>query len=76
MFRILFDQNVPAPLRQHLGKHEIRTADEEGWGELSNGDLIRSAERAGFQILMTCDQNVAYQPNLAVRQIFVDRPRF
>jgi hypothetical protein len=46
MLRIVFDQNVPAPLRHYLKDHEIITADEAGWGELSNGNLIRSAERA------------------------------
>jgi len=69
MFRILFDENVPDPLRAALGAHAVRTADEEGWGALANGLLISRAEAAGFQIFMTCDQSIAYQQNLSGRAI-------
>jgi hypothetical protein len=69
MFRILLDHNVPATLRKHLSKHEVRTAAEEGWGQISNGVLISRAEAAGFQVLLTCDQNIKYQQNLSKRVI-------
>ena len=32
-----------------------------GWEELSNGDLRRSAEQAGFELLLTNDQRICYQ---------------
>jgi alkanesulfonate monooxygenase SsuD/methylene tetrahydromethanopterin reductase-like flavin-dependent oxidoreductase (luciferase family) len=34
---------------------------------LSNGDLITAAEKAGFDIFVTADQNLAYQQNLTGR---------
>ena len=37
----------------------MKTA-EEGWGQISNGELISCAERARYEILITCDQNVRY----------------
>ncbi len=40
-----------------------------GWGELRNGDLLRAAEEAGFDVLMTADQNLRYQQNLAARKM-------
>ena len=58
MLRILFDKNIPYSLRRHLTDYEVKTAEEEGWGQISNGDLIRCAEEAGYQIFLTCDQNV------------------
>ena len=37
MLRILFDKNVPYSLRRHLTGYEVLTADDEGWGQVSNG---------------------------------------
>ena len=68
---ILFDNNVPAPLRRHLGGHTIKTAWEMGWHELSNGTLLSAAENAGFPLMITGDKNLAYQQNLRNRTISV-----
>ena len=69
--KILFDQGTPVPLRSHLAGHSIDTAYERGWASLSNGDLLDAAERDGYQILITTDQNLWYQQNLAGRQISI-----
>ena len=47
------------------------TAAEGGWSDLDNGDLIDSAERAGYDVLITTDQNLRYQQNLAGRRLAV-----
>ncbi len=67
--KILFDQGTPAPLRNYLPSHEVTTAAEQGWDDLSNGDLISAAEQAGFDILVTTDRNLRYQQNLTTRMI-------
>lgn len=69
--RILFDQGVPVPLRKLLDSVEVRTAWECHWNELSNGDLIRAAEREHFDVLVTTDQNLRYQQNLSDRRIAI-----
>jgi hypothetical protein len=69
--RILLDQNVPAGLRRALRAYEVTTAARMGWGKIENGELIETAENAGFTILVTCDRNIRYQQNLTVRQIAV-----
>ncbi|MEA5479095.1 hypothetical protein VB774_15850 [Pseudanabaena galeata UHCC 0370] len=69
--RILFDQGTPVPLRQYLTEHVVTTAYEEGWSNLSNGDLLKSAEDKGYQILVTTDRNLRYQQNLSDRQIAI-----
>jgi hypothetical protein len=69
--RILFDQGTPVPLRQYLTEHVVTTAYEEGWSNLSNGDLLKSAEDKGYQILVTTDRNLRYQQNLRDRQIAI-----
>lgn len=62
--KVLFDANTPAPLARFLRGHEVSRADILGWQGLVNGELLNAAERAGFDILLTCDQNIQYQQNL------------
>ena len=69
--KILFDQGTPVPLRRHLPEHSVATAYEVGWSSLSNGDLLNTAENAGYQILVTTDQNLRYQQNLQERRIAI-----
>ena len=67
--KILFDANTPAPLARFLQGHEVVRADELGWQGLENGALLDAAEQAGFDLLLTCDQNVRYQQNFASRKL-------
>jgi hypothetical protein len=66
---ILFDQATPVPIRPYLEGHTVRTAAQQGWDKLRNGDLLTAAEQAGFDILLTTDKNMRYQQNLAGRKI-------
>lgn len=68
--RVVFDICVPRPLRKHLPDHEIRTAQEMGWDELQNGDLIRAAEPL-FDAMITSGQNLKYQQNLSERKLAI-----
>ena len=68
--RILFDNNVPVGVRDFLTKHEVRTIVEMNWPpQLENGELLKVAEAAGFDVLVTSDQNIRYQQNLASRKL-------
>jgi hypothetical protein len=69
--RILFDQGTPHPLRRHLHSHAIETCAELGWSALRNGELLRCAEEAGYEVLITTDQNLRYQQNLSGRKLAV-----
>src|ERR1700722_11138454 len=71
LMRILFDQGAPVPIAAYLREHSVRTALEEGWDTLANGDLLRVAEGAGFDVLLTADTNLAYQQNLKGRRIAI-----
>lgn len=66
---IIFDQATPLPIRAYLEGHTVRTAAQQGWDRLSNGDLLDAAEQAGFDLLLTTDKNMRYQQNLAGRNI-------
>ena len=42
-----------------------------GWETLGNGDLIDRAEQEGYEVLITTDQSMRYQQNLADRRIAI-----
>jgi len=68
--RVLFDQGTPAPLRDYLRGHEVVTAFEIGWSELSNGELLAKVEEQ-FDIFVTTDQQLRDQQNLDGRRIAI-----
>jgi len=68
--RVLFDQGTPVPLRTHLAGHDVVTAFDAGWAELSNGELLDAAE-AQFDVLVTTDKQLGYQQNLTGRRIAI-----
>lgn len=43
----------------------VKKRKDLGWDTLSNGELLRAAEEAHFEILVTSDKNIRYQQNLA-----------
>ncbi len=69
--RVLFDQATPVPIRPFLKGHAVRTAAQQGWDTLKNGELLNVAEEAGFEVFVTPDKNIRYQQNLAGRKIAV-----
>lgn len=58
--RILLDESLPRKLAQELTGHEAQTVQRRGWAGLKNGALLRTASQE-FQVLLTGDQNLAYQ---------------
>jgi len=68
---ILFDQATPVPIRAYLVGHTVRSAWQQGWSTLKNGDLLLAAEEAGFEMLLTTDKNIRYQQNLSARRIAI-----
>lgn len=69
--RILLDEQLPRQLASFLVGHEVRTVQQESWAGLKNGALLTAAEAAGFAILLTGDQNLQFQQNLAKRKLGV-----
>ena len=69
--KILLDQGTPRPLRNYLDAHSVDTAAERGWSDLDNGDLLQAAEDEGYDLLITTDQNIRHQQDLANRNIAI-----
>jgi hypothetical protein len=69
--RILLDENVAHKLRAHLTKHETTTVAHLGWSGLKNGELLKAAEEAGYDLLVTADQAIPDQQNISVLGIAI-----
>jgi hypothetical protein len=68
--RIVFDKNVPVGVRHSLSEHEVYTFVEMSWHpQLENGELLKAAEAAGFDVMVTADQNIRYLQNLSGRKL-------
>jgi hypothetical protein len=68
---VLFDQGTPVPIGPFLREHSVQTAAQRGWDKLKNGELLKAAEDAGFDVLVIPDKNIRYQQNLKVHRIAI-----
>jgi hypothetical protein len=68
---ILFDQGTPVGIRSALREHTVRTAHQQGWSRLANGDLLSAAVKSGFEVLLTTDKNLVHQQDLSKYKIAV-----
>lgn len=76
--RVLLDEDLPTGLARHLPPHEVRHVAELGWKGKSNGELLRDAVAARFDVLLTGDAHMPFQQDLrqhdiAVVQVRVER---
>jgi uncharacterized linocin/CFP29 family protein len=70
--RIVFDKNVPVGVRRFLSEQDVRTFEEMQWHpQLENGTLLTAAGAAGFDLMITADQTIQYQQNLAGRKLLL-----
>jgi predicted nuclease of predicted toxin-antitoxin system len=67
--RLLIDECVDERLRLLFPGHGCQTARFANLVGLKNGQLLDAAEAAGFDILITVDQNIPDQQDLAGRRI-------
>lgn len=69
--RLLIDECVDERLRLLFPGHDCQTARFAALAGLKNGRLLDAAEAAGFDVLMTVDQNIPNQQNLTGRRVSV-----
>jgi len=48
---ILFDHGTPRGLAHALPEHTVTGAKARGWDRLNNGELLKVAEEAAFDLL-------------------------
>ena len=62
--KLLLDECVTRFVKRDLPGHEVHTIAEAGFKGLENGDLLRAATGT-YDVLITVDQNLPYQQNVA-----------
>ena len=62
--KVLFDECVPWPMHRILASHSCTSVQGHGWSGIRNSELLKKAEN-DFDLLITADQNILYQQNLA-----------
>lgn len=68
--RILVDECLPRQLKAWIGSsHQAETVQECGWTNVKNGTLLRLADEAGFDVLVTADKNMYFQQNFEGRRV-------
>jgi predicted nuclease of predicted toxin-antitoxin system len=69
--RVLIDECIDERFRNYLPGHDCQTARYAGLAGRKNGELLTAAEAAQFDVLLTTDQGIEYQQNLAGRNIAI-----
>ena len=69
--RLLLDENLDWRLRRDLLDHQVESVPLIGWAGIENGELLKKAVEAGFDVLITMDTNMVHQQKLAKYPIAV-----
>jgi predicted nuclease of predicted toxin-antitoxin system len=69
--KILLDECVTGKLKDFLKEHTVFTIGQMDWKGLNNGMLIKRAEQANFDILLTIDKNICYQQKTSKYKIAI-----
>ena len=62
---------MPLKMRHFIHGHEVVTVAYMGWAGVKNGELLKIAEAAGIDVLVTADGSLSYQQNLTGRHIAI-----
>jgi hypothetical protein len=62
--KILLDKCLPLDFRHSFSNHDTHTAQWAGLKRKKNGELLRAAEIAGYDVLLTVDQGIPHPGGL------------
>ncbi len=69
--KVLLDECLPLDYRHCFSLHEAHTTQWAGLKGKTNGDLLRAAENAGYDVLVTVDKSLPHQQNLSDMKLSV-----
>jgi hypothetical protein len=69
--KVLLDECLPLDFRHELMGHETHTAQWAGFKGMKNGELLRAAESAGYDVVLTVDQGIFHQRSVASGRLAV-----
>jgi len=62
--RLLLDENLDWRLGRSLPGHQVESVPLLGWAGIQNGELLRKAVEARFDVFVTMDSNMVHQQNI------------
>jgi hypothetical protein len=68
--RVLLDECVTRYLKPEFVGHDVFTVDDAGFKGLKNGRLLQAAS-GNYDVLLTVDQGIQFQQNLATFSLAV-----
>ena len=69
--KILLDECLPLDFRHSFPDHDAHTVQWAGLKGKKNGELLRAAEIAGYDVLLTVDQGIPHQQRSADRKLSI-----
>ena len=69
--RLLLDECLPRKFRARFSVRDCQTVPQAGLAGKRNGELLSLAEQQSFDVLLTVDQGLEYEQNLAGRKIAI-----
>ncbi len=69
--KILLDECLPLVFRHSFPTHQAHSSEWAGFKGKSNGELLREAERAGYDILLTVDHGIPRQQHAGGRELSI-----
>lgn len=68
--KLLLDECVTHDLKADFASHEVHTVEDAGLKGLENGELLKAAAGV-YEVLITVDQNIPYQNDIAALPIAI-----
>lgn len=68
--KVFIDECVDWRLSRSIVNHEVKTARQQGWSSIKNGELLALAAQE-FDVFITVDRNLSFQNNLTSMSIAV-----
>ena len=69
--KILLDECVDRGLARELPGHSVETVSSMQWTGIQNGELLKRAAAAGFDVFVTVDRNLSFQQNIGAVPLII-----
>jgi len=69
--KVLLDECLPVDFRHNFPSHDAHTVEWAGLKGRKNGELLRLAEAAGHDVLLTVDRGIPHQHPLSGRTLLI-----
>ena len=69
--KILLDECLPVDFRHSFPGHDAHSVEWAGLKGKKNGELLRAAEGAGYEVLLTVDHGIPRQQTMLGRKLSI-----